>query len=61
MLPKPGTWVGRKAKTPPYSHPTAHIPYTAAIATIPFTSVTPPNETSADRSGILDSDVHTQK
>ena len=44
-----------------YSQPTAHITYTVAMASTPFTRVTPPNEMSADRSGMRDSDVHTQK
>jgi len=54
--------LGRHARSPSsYSQPTAHIAQTAAIDTTPFTSDTPPYEMSAERRGMPESDVQTQK
>ena len=41
--------------------PNLHNPYIAPIDTTPFTIITPPNEMSADRSGMRVSDAQTQK
>lgn len=45
----------------PHTHPTTHIRYTHPNATTPFTSVTPPYDTSAAFSSIRLRLVHTQK